>query len=363
MTVSRLVILITVSMTALAKLEPGGCILTQRSSMQDVADLAGVSVATVSRALRGSPLVAESTRDRVLAAAEELSFSISRAASSLATGRLERIAVLVSGRLSSWFNGSVLDAIYEQLRAARHELIIYRIIDEGQHAEFFATLPARRNADALIVASFALTAAEHQRLRNLSLPLIYLNQRVRGAASVSIDDLQAARTGTRHLIQLGHRRIGFVTTLHRSGLTHSAADRVHGFRAELAVAKITADPKQIFSAASDADGEAIVAALVSRPSPPTALVVASDELALSVLTALGRAGIYAPGDISVLGFDDHAMAERFGLTTVAQPVTELGRTAATMALKLAAKTPLRPKTITLPTRLVLRHTTARPSKR
>src|SRR5829696_10200383 len=194
MTVSRLVILITVSMTALAKLEPGGCILTQRSSMQDVADLAGVSVATVSRALRGSPLVAESTRDRVLAAAEELSFSISRAASSLATGRLERIAVLVSGRLSSWFNGSVLDAIYEHLHAARHELIIYRIIDEGQHAEFFATLPARRNADALIVASFALTTAEHQRLRNLSLPLIYLNQRVRGAASVSIDNLQAART-------------------------------------------------------------------------------------------------------------------------------------------------------------------------
>jgi LacI family transcriptional regulator, repressor for deo operon, udp, cdd, tsx, nupC, and nupG len=330
--------------------------------MQDVADLAGVSVATVSRALRDSSLVAQSTRDRVLAAAEELSFSVSRAASSLATGKLDRIAVLVSGRLSSWFNGSVLDAIYEQLRAARHELLIYRIIDEGQHAEFFATLPAWRNADALIVASFALTTAEHQRLRNLSLPLIYLNQRVRGAASVSIDDLQAARTGTRHLIQLGHRRIGFVATVQRSGLTYSAADRVHGYRAELAAAKIAADPRQIFSARTDADGEAVVAELLSRPSQPTALVVASDELALSVLAALGRAGIDAPGDISVLGFDDHVMSERFGLTTVAQPVTELGRTAAIMALKLAAGSQLRPKSVTLPTRLVLRHTTGRPPK-
>ena len=331
--------------------------------MQDVADLAGVSVATVSRALRESSLVAEPTRDRVLAAAEELSFSISRTASSLATGKLDRIAVLVSGRLSSWFNGSVLDALYERLHAARQELIIYRIIDDEQRAEFFGTLPARRNADALVVASFALTAAEHQRLRNLSVPLIYLNQRVRGAASVSIDDLEAARKGTRHLIDLGHRRIGFVTTLQPSGLVHNAADRIHGYRAELARSKLGRDPALIFTASSDSDGEAIAAELISRSTQPTALVVATDELALSVLAALGRAGIYAPGDISVLGFDDHAMAERFGLTTVAQPVTELGRTAATMALRLAAGRSLRPKAITLPTHLILRHTTARPRKR
>ncbi len=331
--------------------------------MQDVAKQAGVSVATVSRALRDSSLVAASTRNRVLSAAEELSFSISRAASSLATGKLDRIAVLVSGRLSSWFNGSVLDAIYERLRADHQELIIYRIIDDDQHAEFFATLPARRNVDALIVASFALTAAEHQRLRDLSVPLVYLNQRVRGAASVSIDDLAAARTGTRHLIDLGHRRIAFVGTSELSGLQHSAADRVHGYRAELARARLAAGRKLILSAQSDADGEAVVGELLSRPTQPTALVVSSDELALSVLAALGRAGIYAPSDISVIGFDDHAMSERFGLTTVAQPATELGRTAATMALRLAAGRRLRPKAITLPTHLILRHTTGRPPKR
>ena len=187
--------------------------------MQDVADLAGVSVATVSRALRGSSLVNDATRERVLAAAEDLSFSVSRAASSLATGKLNKIAVLVSGRLNSWFNGSVLDAMYEYLHAARQELIIYRILDDAQRIEFFATLPARRNADALVVASFALTTAERRRLRNQAIPLIYLNQRVRGAVSVAIDDLEAARTGARHLIELGHRRIGFVTTAQLTGLT------------------------------------------------------------------------------------------------------------------------------------------------
>lgn len=331
--------------------------------MQDVANLAGVSVATVSRALRGSSLVNDATRQRVLAAAEELSFSISRAASSLATGKLDKIAVLVSGRLNSWFNGSILDEMYEYLHAARQELIIYRILDDAQRIEFFATLPARRNVDALVVASFALTTTERQRLRNLAVPLIYLNQRVRGAASVAIDDLEAARTGARHLIELGHRRIGFVTTSQLSGLAHSAADRVHGYRAELTESGLASSLDLVFRASSDADGDAVVTDLLARASPPTALLVANDELALSVLAALGRAGIVAPSDISVLGFDNHAMSERFGLSTVAQPASELGRMAATMALTFAAGRSVRPKTITLPTQLVVRQTTGRPPKR
>src|SRR4029453_3428349 len=120
------------------------------------------------------------------------------------TVKCDKIAVLVSGRLNPWFNGSVVDAMYEHLHAARQELIIYRILDDAQRLEFFATLPDRRNADALVVASFALAGADRQRLRNLAVPLVYVNQRVRGAASVAIDDLEGACTGTRHLIELGH---------------------------------------------------------------------------------------------------------------------------------------------------------------
>jgi DNA-binding LacI/PurR family transcriptional regulator len=107
----------------------------------------------------------------------------------------------------------------------------------------------------------------------------------------------------------------------------------------------------------------VVTELLSRSSPPTALMLASDELALSVLAALGRAGIVVPGDISVLGFDDHAMSERFGLSTVAQPVSELGWLAAAMALTLASGRSVRPKSTTLPTHLVQRLTTGRPPRR
>src|SRR6478735_46729 len=146
------------------------------SRMEDVATLAGVSVATVSRALRDSPLVSAATKERVLEAAAELDFAVFRAASALASGRVGRIAVLMSGPLRSWFNGAVLDGLYDGLRAAEHELAIYRVTDLAEREAFFATLPVRRNADALVVTSFALRSDELERLSSIGMPLVYVNQ-------------------------------------------------------------------------------------------------------------------------------------------------------------------------------------------
>jgi LacI family repressor for deo operon, udp, cdd, tsx, nupC, and nupG len=331
------------------------------ASMADVAERAGVSASTVSRALRGSALVSPETTARVRQAATELSFAISRTASSLATGRLGRIAVLVGGSLGSWFNGAILDAIYATLHEADQELLIFRIRSRAERDEFFETLPARRNADAMIVASFALTGTERARLHDLSMPVVYLNQRVRGAASASIDDAAGVRVGVRQLRNLGHRRIAFARAENRIGFDYSAAERVDGYRAEQAAAGVAARDQLIITAPSVADGDTVVGDLLAAAEPPTALVVDSDELAMSVLAAMGRVGLRAPEDLSVLGFDDHTMAATFGLSTIAQPVEELGRQAAAMALTLAAREPLPRKTIMLPTRLVVRRTTGRPA--
>jgi LacI family repressor for deo operon, udp, cdd, tsx, nupC, and nupG len=332
--------------------------------MQDVADRAGVSVTTVSRALRSSDLVSAETRARVHAAADELSFAVSRTASSLATGRLGRIGVVIGGALGAWFNGSILDSIYATLRDAGLELLIFRITTDAERERFFATLPARRNADALIVASFALTDAEQERLQDLSMPLVYLNQQVEGAASVSIDDVAGARLGTRHLLNLGHRRLAYAHA-DQEGFVYSASRRVTGFRAELAAAGVA--DYAVLSARSVTDGEHVVGQLLAQPALPTALMVQSDELAMNVMAALWRVGLRTPADVSVLGFDDHAMAVTFGLSTVAQPVDVLGREAAALAVDLvgAAVDPRRgadrPRAVTVPTRLVLRHSTGRPA--
>ena len=317
------------------------------ATMDDVAALAGVSTSTVSRALRDSPLISASTRERVRQAADQLDFALSRAASALATGRLGRIGLLVSGPLSTWFNASVLDAAYAELRASGQELVIYSTKTEDDRAEFFATLPAQRNVDALIVASFRLRPDEYARLAELSVPVVYLNQQVENSASVFIDDAAAAALGTRHLINLGHRRIAYVTTRDPEGFTFSAAHRHDGVQQAVAQHNLAHPDDQVSAVAVTVEatgggvevGQLAVGQLLGGDTLPTAVVTESDEVAMSLIPALQRAGLRVPSDVSVLGFDDNVLAPLFDLTTIAQPVADLGRAAARAALTLSQHGP------------------------
>jgi DNA-binding LacI/PurR family transcriptional regulator len=327
--------------------------------MADVATRAGVSISTVSRALRGSPLVSAETTLRVVQAADDLHFAVYRAASILASGKLERIAVLLSGSLGSWFNGCLLDSIYAVLHDRRQELLIYRTLSREQRDEFFATLPARRNADALIVGSLELTANQRQRLQDLGMPLVFVNQRRAGSVSISVDDARGAEVAAQHLVNLGHRRIAYVGYAHDPAARPSSANRLAGYRRVMAASKVPV-PEQRVITARDGDGADVVRQVLGNSRPPTALVVESDDLAMQVLAALWRVGLRTPQDISVIGFDNHAMADTFGLTTMAQPVAELGRRAADLALALAAGQPPHRRVVTVPARLVLRATTGRP---
>ena len=344
---------------------------TAPATMEDVAALAGVSTSTVSRALRDSPLISASTRERVRQAALQLDFAVSRAASALASGRLGRIGVLVSGPLSTWFNSSVLEAAYATLREAGQELIIYRTTNADERSDFFARLPARRNTDALVVASFALSSAEQRRLTELSVPVVFLNQQVEGSAGVSIDDIGGAAAGVRHLIHLGHRRIAYVTTREVEGFAFSASRRFTGVQqaAEQHNRLRGDDPVETpIRIAVDAlgggpeVGQLAVGQLLSGEQLPTAVVAETDEVAMSLVPALARAGLRVPYDISVLGFDDNVLAPLFDLTTIAQPVAELGRLAARLALQLAADDVPGNLQQILPTRLVLRGSTAVPRR-
>jgi DNA-binding LacI/PurR family transcriptional regulator len=338
--------------------------------MEDVATLAGVSTSTVSRALRDSPLISSSTRERVRQAASRLDFALSRTASALASGRLGRIGVLVSGPLSTWFNSSVLEAVYAALRAAAQELVIYRIRDSAERTSFFAALPANRNVDALVVASFALRPTERERLAAMSLPIVYLNQQVTGSASIFIDDAGAADSGVRHLINLGHRRLAYVTTRNLEGFTFSASLRYDGVLRAVEQHNDAHDDDPIEAPvriAVDAMGGGLevgqlaVGQLLSGDDLPTAVVAENDEVAMSLLPALARAGLRVPADLSVLGFDGNTLASLFDLTTIAQPVADLGRYAAEAAVTLSEGAgELDEPHRVLPTRLVLRGSTAVP---
>ena len=192
------------------------------------------------------------------------------------------------------------------------------------------------------------------------MPLVFVNQRLAGSVSISVDDAAGAEVATQHLVNLGHRRIAFVGYAHDPATRPSSANRLVGYRRVMAAAKVPARDQPVVSTGRQSDGADVVSQLLGRANRPTALVVESDDLAMRVLAALWRVGLRTPQDLSVVGFDDHAMAETFGLTTIAQPVAELGRQAAELALDLAAGDAPRRRVITLPTNLVLRTTTGRP---
>jgi DNA-binding LacI/PurR family transcriptional regulator len=335
----------------------------RQATMEDVARRAGVSVSTVSRALRGLTTVSPEARLRVERAAQELAFTVSRSASSLVTGKTRRVAVLTPALATApWFLGTVLTGMAKVLREAELDLLVYVVTDRQERAEFFDRLPAKRNADALLPVSFDLTEEEHQRLDDLGMPVVFVSRHVPGRAGVYIDDVAAARQGTRHLLNLGHRRIAHLQSVCAESFHWSAHDRVLGYRQALEEAGLRYDESLVLrvEAGPRALREA-VGSLLSRPRMPTAVFAETDAMAMEVLSVLRSCGIDVPGRMSVLGFDDHPLAENLGLSTVAQSALEHGRTAAELVRSILTDPDADPGSqILLPTQLVPRATTAPP---
>nr|WP_128375792.1 LacI family DNA-binding transcriptional regulator [Streptomyces cavernae] len=331
--------------------------------MADVAQRAGVSTSTVSRTLRGLSTVSPEVRARVEEAARELNFAVSRQAASLVTGRTGTVAVLVP-TLNSWFMGAALSSLAPLLRAAGMDLNVYMVGDLAARTAFFDRLPARRNADALLVFCFDLTDEETTRLDNIGMPVIYVSQHVEGRPSVYVDDVAGACKATRHLINLGHRRIAFAYTVGVRGFSFSSRERLLGYRQALAEAGIPLDEDLVVTTPPrDKRGTTqAVGNLLSLREPPTAIFAEQDELAASVISTLRTVQIEVPERISVLGFDDQLMAEWLDLSTVAQSPSDIGREAAELALELINDPEAdRGRHIVLPTHLIPRGTTAPPS--
>ncbi|MFC3348118.1 LacI family DNA-binding transcriptional regulator [Streptomyces echinoruber] len=329
-------------------------------TMADVAERAGVSTSTVSRTLRGLSTVSPEVRARVERAARELDFAISRQAASLVTGKTGTVAVLVC-TLNSWFMGSALSALGPMLRAADLELNLYVVPDLDERASFFKRLPARRNADALLVFSFDLTDEETARLDDLGMPVIYVSQHVDGRPSVYVDDVAGALNGTRHLLNLGHRRIAFLQAVGSSGFSFSSSERLLGYQQALTEAGLPLDEDLVVATPfPDKHGTAkALGKLLSLREPPTAVFAEHDEAAVAAIRVLRAAQIGVPEQMSVLGFDDHPVADLFDLSTVAQSPSDIGREAGELALRLINDPDAdHARHIVLPSHVIPRATTA-----
>jgi DNA-binding LacI/PurR family transcriptional regulator len=334
------------------------------AKIDDVARLAGVSTATVSRALRGLPVVTPETRARVLSAAAELGYVASPSASRLAGGRSGSVGVVVP-RVTRWFFATLVDAAEEVLRASGHDVLLFNLAGrQAASRRLFHGSSLQKRVDALILACVPRTAADDAALDRLGMPMVVIGGRRPGWGSVCIDDVAAARTATEHLISLGHRRIA-----HLAGDSHDEfastvhIDRRDGYRQALIAAGLQPDDALEVEVEFTVDGGASgMAELLGRGEPPpTAVFAACDEIAMGAMRTLREWGLGVPADVSVIGIDDHDLSAVLGLTTVAQPAAAEGRLAASMLLEsLTGGANVRPLDVVVPTRLVRRETTGPP---
>ena len=341
-------------------------------SIRDVAEAAGVSTATVSRALSSPDKVSAPTRDAVFQAIEETGYRLNMAARNLRKRETGAVAVLVPNLANPFFS-AILSGIAAVMSEAGYNVLISDTIPFGQadrDAEHqFPAFANARHVDGLIVLDGLLPPSALDSLGPTQIrpPTVYacewsdLIDRPR----VVIDNAAAGRAVVEHLLALGHRRIGHISGPPDNILT---LERLKGAKAAVEAAGLTMQPDWIYPGDFSLESGARAAERwCASPDRPTAVFCACDVTAIGFIGALMRRGVAVPGEVSVIGFDDLDMASHLvpSLTTVRQPRPEIGRTAARLLLDRMAMPPaMRARTpvprLVLPTRLVLRESTAPP---
>lgn len=329
-------------------------------SIDEVATLAGVSTATVSRALSGRGHVSESARERVRTAAESLGYVVSSRASSLASGRTQNVGVIVPF-LDRWFFSTVLSGATSALMRAGYDVTLYQA-DAAVRREVFATFLRRQRVDAVIAVAIELDDHETAQLLDLGLPVIGIGGRNPGLRTLTVDDTAMAKLATEHLIGLGHRDIAHIGASPDFDIDFQVPSRRRqGFEQALVAAGIAAQPAFLEPADFTVDGGHRAAEqLLGGPGPrPTAIFAASDEMAVGALLAARDLGLRVPQDLSIVGIDGHELGEFFQLTTVDQFPLAQGERAAGAILAQLEGEPDAAVSTDLPYELIVRGTTAR----
>ena len=330
-----------------------------RPTIDDVARLAGVSIATVSRCLHMPDVVATKTRDRVLNAVRQTGYNLNTAAQSLRQRRSNTVLVVVPDIGNTYFS-VILGGIEQEARAAGLTMLIGDTGRSVAREDAYVRYLLNGRADgALLLVDPQARWFDIPTLNAMGLPPIVAVSEVgpkSGSVSVSIDNEAAAHAATRHLIDLGHRRIAHVTGPASNILT---AERLSGYRRALQEAGLEPDPTLEFPGDfSLKSGRAAFDHYTAMADRPTGLFFANDEMAMGFLSTAYQAGVRVPRDLSIIGFDDIHFAQSCipALTTIHQPRAEMGVAAMRLLLSIIAGEA--PGPVRLPYELVIRDSTA-----
>ncbi|AIY00091.1 Transcriptional regulator, LacI family [Arthrobacter sp. PAMC 25486] len=335
-----------------------------RAMIQDVAMLSGLSICTVSRALRGLPNVSATSYDKVADAAAQLGYVASSAASRLAGGSTGSIAI-IAPTTTAWFFAHAVETAEEVFAASGHDTMIISLRnDPAVHQRLFGDLAAlAQKVDGVLLLNIELSDAEIEALDVSALAVASVGMHNVPWDNVGIDNVAAARLATEHLLGLGHWDLAILSNRekgNRSVLT--ATERRHGFELALAERDIMVDPDLVIDAGSSIEGgQRAMNELIENRGLPSAVFAGCDETAFGALTALHDHGLSAPRNISIIGLDEHPMSKFMGLSTVQQPVADQGALGANLLVE-RLQTPasgLEPANHLLATTLLTRTSTRR----
>ena len=329
------------------------------SSIGDVAAHANVSVATVSRALRGLPNVAEATRERVLRAAAELDYVVNPNASRLAAGHNLTVGVVLPNTMG-WYFQHVLAGVQSVLSGARYDMLLYNLPTPEARERFLTMLPFRKRVDGLVFIDVPMTDPEQRMMAGLGIPLVSVGEGGSHFPNIRVDNEHAARLATDYLLDLGHHSIGLISgPLDDPMRFRVARDRRNGW--ELALRSRGIDPPERWVTIGDfrmEHGVTGIVTLLTQAPGLTAVLCMSDEMAIGAMRVLNESGIRVPEDISIIGFDDQEISQYLGLTSVRQPMTTMGVSAGEVLIAaIRGEVPAGFPRV-LPVSLVLRETSA-----
>jgi LacI family transcriptional regulator len=295
-------------------------------TIYDVATAAGVSISTVSLALNAPGRVTPETRSRVLAAADDLGFVPKADAVTRARRGVGRIGVIAPFSSYASF-ARRLNGVFAGLRGASLEVVAFDAESAATAASpLLASLPIAQRLDGLIIMALPLEESVAQRLRRLRLPTVLIDTLRDDFDCVSTDDAGGGELVANHLVDRGHRRLGFIGEEQRShAYVSSSQRRLDGFRTAVRVHGAALPDDAIRLVEHDVDQARRAAHdLLAQPDPPTAIFAHDDLLAAGVLQAARESGLRVPDQLAVVGFDDSDIAVALGLTTVRQPFEESG---------------------------------------
>jgi LacI family transcriptional regulator len=335
--------------------------IPSKVTIVEVAEKAGVSLGTVSRVMNNDSHVAPETRERVSTVMREMGYVANRQARGLKGSRTNVIGVLAPD-LGTGYIGEILHGIDTELGLHQFDLMLFTTHRTAVKEANYVANMVQGMVDGLLLVLPRNPTDYTGTLTTRNFPFVLIDHQGTGnpCPAVGATNWQGAYHATEYLIKLGHTRIGFITGSMDLG---AAIDRLDGYKSALRVHHIPEDPQLIYQGSFfQPDGYAGGSALLELDHPPTAIFASNDVMAMGAMDAIRSHGLHIPKDVSILGFDDipQAAMVRPALTTVRQPLEQMGRLATQMLIDQLKNPEKQIGRIELPTQLIVRDSTLSP---